>query len=47
MTHFPPTYRRLLANHSAPAPLRVSLAVELVKAGRIEDAKRVVKKRVS
>jgi hypothetical protein len=26
------------------APLRVSLAVELVKAGQIEDAKRVVKK---
>lgn len=25
------------------APLRVSLAVELVKAGQIEDAKRVVK----
>ena len=26
------------------APLRVSLAVELVKAGQVEDAKRVVKK---
>ena len=26
------------------APLRVSFAVELVKAGQIEDAKRVVKK---
>jgi hypothetical protein len=25
------------------APLRISLAVELVKAGQIEDAKRVVK----
>ena len=28
------------------APLRVSLAVELVEAGQIEDAKRVVKKAI-